>query len=121
MQPLNLFTVSNNMNQLKSLLIMASFCLFSQSINAQDIVTNRSEYQSLFNPLSIRGNIGLHTGALNLTNNKLILKSGGSVAIILNHTLALGASGNGFAGSQALSLGNDKYSIFGGYARPMAW
>ena len=115
MQLFNLFTVSNNMNKIKLIIVVLGIGLFSLESNAQDIVTNNSEYQSIFNPLSIRGNIGLHTGALNIANDQLILKSGGSATIILNHKLALGASGSGFAGSQALSIGNDKYSIFGGY------
>lgn len=103
------------MNKLKTLLVIVGLIAFTHGTQAQDIVTNNSEYQSVFNPLSIRGNIGLHTGALNVTNNQLILKSGGSVAVILNHKLALGASASGFAASQAITIQNDDYSLYGAH------
>ncbi len=115
MQPAALFIVNKYKNKIKLLILITCLGSFSKVTFAQDIVTNSSEYQSIFNPLSIRGNIGLHTGALNLANNQLILKSGGSIAVILNHKLALGASGSGFAGSQAISDGNYNYSLYGGY------
>jgi len=115
MQPFKLLSVNTNMNKIKLIIICIGLGILSSKSNAQDIVTANSEYQSIFSPLSIRGNIGLHAGTLNTGSNQLILKSGGSAAIILNHKLALGASGTGFAGSQAINNGSDKYSIFGGY------
>ncbi|NNJ56338.1 MAG: hypothetical protein HKP14_09405, partial [Bacteroidia bacterium] len=72
-------------------------------------------FKSLFNPISVRGNIGIHGGSIRTGGESLILKSGGSASVILNHKLGLGATGTGFAGSQNITLDGDKYSMYGGY------
>jgi hypothetical protein len=100
---------------MKSYLSLILVVFIASTSLAQTDNNSSEEYQSFLNPVSIRGNIGLHTGSLNTTNNKLIFKTGGSIAIILNHQLAIGAKGSGFVGSQNFKLNNTTYSTYGGY------
>ncbi len=117
MQPLDFISVYLNMKKhLKSTLSILILLLSSNLLHAQnDNTPSNDEYESFFNPISIRGNIGLHSGTLATKNNNLVLKTGGSVAVILNHKLALGFTGTGFVGSQNVTLNNTTYSMAGGY------
>lgn len=110
MQPCCSESVYPNMKRIKIIIAIVLFGLTNMA-NAQ----NNDEYEALFSPLSIRGNIGLHTGAMSLTSGNLILKTGGSAAVIFNHKLAVGFTGSGFAGSQTTPYNGERYSLAGGY------
>lgn len=76
---------------------------------------NEQDYQSLFSLKNTRGYVALNVGSMNLTDNHLSLKSGGSVAAIFNHKLAVGVTGSGYIGYQNTTLSNEVYSVAGGY------
>ena len=117
MQPSAINLVYVNMSLLKnklSFIPVAVLLLISTSSVAQND-TPKEEYNALFNPISIRGNLGIHAGTLNSTGSDLILKTGGSVSVILNHKLGLGVTGTGFFSSQNLSIDGSQYSMAGGY------
>ena len=98
-----------------STLSVVTMLLISSSTFAQKNNSTDEEFNALFNPISIRGNIGIHGGTLNSTGDNLILKTGGSASVILNHKLGLGFTGTGFASSQNINLDGDQYSSYGGY------
>ena len=73
------------------------------------------EYDALYSPMNLRGNIEINTGVLNTTSGDMIIKSGGAASIIFNHTLAIGVKGSGFVGAHGLMINDDRYSLYGGY------
>jgi hypothetical protein len=52
---------------------------------------------------------------MNISDNELLLRTGGSVAVILNHKLAVGVVGSTFAGSQNIQFEGSDYSMYGGF------
>lgn len=123
MQPLSVLSVYSNMTSTvnKTILIFAfafsTIVTHAQKENeTQDTPhSDATEYQSLLNPKHIRGCIGIHTGLMNVGNSSPILKSGASVAVILDQKLSLGFVGHGVAASQNITLNNEPMSMVGGY------
>ncbi len=64
---------------------------------------------------NIRGYASIHGGGMNMKGNHLIVKTGGTVAAIFNHKLALGVTGTGFLGFQNTIINGEHHSMAGGY------
>ncbi|MFY0644308.1 MAG: hypothetical protein JXR19_07560 [Bacteroidia bacterium] len=89
--------------------------LVTTALNFQSFAQQQDEYRSLFNPVSIRGGIAINAGVIGMQNDEMMLRTGASIAVILNKSLAIGFTGTGFAGSQNVILDGDKHSTVGGF------
>ncbi|PCJ64963.1 MAG: hypothetical protein COA58_11875 [Bacteroidetes bacterium] len=117
MQPYQIFSVYVNMRSIRnyiSIIILAIVSLNSIDVKAQSR-QDEEDYNALFKLKNIRGYAGFTAGVLNIEGDNITAKTGGSVAVILNHRLALGVTGSGFAGFQNTVIDNKKYSMVGGY------
>lgn len=111
MQPIHFLPVYRSMQSINKIIIISALALgISSTAYAQ-----QDEYHSLFSLKNTRGYVGIHAGALAIGGDNFVAKTGGSIAIIFNHKLALGATGTGFIGFQNTTLNNEKYSMTGGY------
>ena len=100
---------------LASLVIIASLSANAQVEEKNNSFSDNTEYNSLFSLDNIRGYASIHGGVMNVEGNDLIAKTGGSVAAIFNHKLAIGFTGTGFVGFQNTTINGEKHSMAGGY------
>ena len=100
---------------LASLVIIPSLSANAQVEEKNNSFSDNTEYNSLFSLDNIRGYASIHGGVMNVEGNDLIAKTGGSVAAIFNHKLAIGFTGTGFVGFQNTTINGEKHSMAGGY------
>jgi hypothetical protein len=100
---------------LATLIIIASLSAKAQNEENATSNSDNSEYKSLFSLKNTRGYLGIHGGGMNLQDNNLIVKTGGTVAAIFDHRLALGVTGTGFIGFQNTIINGEQHSMAGGY------
>ena len=99
---------------MKKILTLALVLCFSGVALSQNSPENQ-EYESLFSLKNTRGYIALNVGSMNLTDDNLSARTGGTAAVIFNHKLAIGVTGSGFVGYQNTNLSSETYSVVGGY------
>lgn len=100
---------------MKKTILFSLFLLISSLGFGQNEEADSEEYNSLLKLKNTRGYASFHAGSLNSSDESLVLRSGGSAAVIFNHNFALGVSGTAFTGFQNTSLNGEQYSMLGGY------
>ena len=120
MQPLDNCSVYTSMRIIKTIIfaliaILSSLSAIAQNEDNAISYSDNNEYKSLFSLDNIRGYASIHGGAMNVEGNDLIANTGGSVAAIFNHKLAVGFTGTGFVGFQNTTINGEKHSMAGGY------
>ena len=115
MQPLSITLVYSSMKTIAQTIRIVFFILLTLPFNLESFAQEQEEYKSLFQPVSIRGGIGINAGVIGMQNDQMMMRTGASIAVIMNRSLAIGFTGTGFAGSQNIILDGDKHSTVGGY------